>query len=196
MEVQRLTKAVYAYKDFHGQYTSDNLTGIIDYSHVFYVKPGVNTAITSFNLIGATVSYANSGTTPLYFRHDPTIGKLEFTMPTNNGGAPVIINVNDVYGGHYQLYAMPRNSYYLNITYEGDYINITLENDDEKVLKTMAIEQPWSYEIRNASMGALKASKSISTRYTTISTAGWPKGIYIIKARIGKEEVTEKIVVK
>ncbi|MBQ4413033.1 MAG: hypothetical protein II860_02750 [Prevotella sp.] len=29
-----------------------------------------------------------------------------------------------------------------------------------------------------------------------MSTAGWPKGFYIIKAKIGKEEVTEKIVVK
>jgi hypothetical protein len=29
-----------------------------------------------------------------------------------------------------------------------------------------------------------------------LSTIGWPKGVYIIKAKIGKEEVTEKIVVK
>lgn len=53
--VQRLTKAVYAYKDFYGQYTSDNLTGIIDYSHVFYVKPGVNTAITNYMPCHATL---------------------------------------------------------------------------------------------------------------------------------------------
>ena len=28
------------------------------------------------------------------------------------------------------------------------------------------------------------------------SSVGWPKGVYIIKAKIGKEEITEKIVVK
>ena len=30
----------------------------------------------------------------------------------------------------------------------------------------------------------------------TFSTAGWPKGVYIIKATLGKDEVTEKIIVK
>jgi len=45
-------------------------------------------------------------------------------------------------------------------------------------------------------MGTLKASQTVSSRSATISTAGWPKGVYIIKAKIGKEEVTEKIVVK
>ena len=196
--VRTLTKTgLYAYNDFYGQYTCDTIAGTIDYTHTFYVRPGYSTFITSPNLVNATVSYDPAGTTPLYLFLEPTQWRLSFTMPINNGSVPVILNVDDVCGNHYKLYAMPRGSFYFNIAYEGDFVKITLENDDEKLLKTMAIEQPWSYEIRNASMGALKASKSsINSRSTTISTAGWPKGVYVIKARIGKEEVTEKIVVK
>jgi hypothetical protein len=33
-------------------------------------------------------------------------------------------------------------------------------------------------------------------RSETISTVGWPKGIYIVKVTIGKEEQTEKVLVK
>ena len=195
--IDTLTKTgLYAYNDFYGEYTCDTISGIIDYTHVFYVRPGYSTFISSPNLVNATVSYDPAGTTPLYLFLEPTQWRLSFTTPINNNGVPVILDIDDVLGNHYKLYAMPRGSFYFNIAYGDGYINVTLESDDEKALKTKAIEQPWSYEIRSASMGALKASKSINTRSTTISTAGWPKGVYIIKAKIGKEEVTEKIVVK
>ena len=194
--IYTLTKTVSAYPDFYGEYTCDNISGTIDYTHTFYVRPGYATFISSPNLENATVSYDPAGTTPLYLYLEPTQWRLSFTTPINNNGVPVILDIDDVLGNHYKLYAMPRGSFYFNIAYGDGYINVTLENDDEKALKTMAIEQPWSYEIRSASMGALKASKSINTRSTTISTIGWPKGVYIIKAKIGKEEVTEKIVVK
>ena len=37
---------------------------------------------------------------------------------------------------------------------------------------------------------------SSTNRSETISTAGWPKGIYIVKVTVGKEELTEKVMVK
>lgn len=193
--IATLTKNLVLYSDFYGQYTSDNLSGTIDYTHIFYVKPGYNTTITSPNLIGATVSYSNSGTTPSYFSLDPTLWKLYFTMPTNNNGIPVIINVTDLCGNQFQLYAIPQSSYYLNISYEGSDINISL-NENGNTLRNPSIEQPWSYEIRSATRGDIKVSGKVYSSSTTISTAGWPKGIYIVKATIGKEETTEKIIVR
>lgn len=193
--IATLTKNLVLYSDFYGQYTSDNLSGTIDYTHIFYVKPGYNTTITSPNLIGATVSYSNSGTTPSYFSLDPTLWKLYFTMPTNNNGIPVIINVTDLCGNQFQLYAIPQSSYYLNISYEGSDINISL-NENGNALRNPSIEQPWSYEIRSATRGDIKVSGKVYSSSTTISTAGWPKGIYIVKATIGKEETTEKIIVR
>lgn len=193
--IATLTKNLVLYSDFYGQYTSDNLSGTIDYTHIFYVKPGYNTTITSLNLIGATASYSSSGTTPSYFSLDPTLWKLYFTMPTNNNGIPVIINVTDLCGNLFQLYAIPQSSYYLNISYEGSNINISL-NENGNTLRNPSIEQPWSYEIRSATRGDIKASGKVYSSSTTISTAGWPKGIYIVKATIGKEETTEKIIVR
>jgi subtilisin family serine protease len=193
--IATLTKNLVLYSDFYGQYTSDNLSGTIDYTHIFYVKPGYNTTITSLNLVGATASYSNSGTTPSYFSLDPTLWKLYFTMPTNNNGIPVIINVTDLCGNQFQLYAIPQSSYYLNISYEGSNINISL-NENGNALRNPSIEQPWSYEIRSATRGDIKASGKVYSSYTTISTAGWPKGIYIVKATIGKEDTTEKIIVR
>lgn len=193
--IATLTKNLVLYSDFYGQYTSDNLSGTIDYTHIFYVKPGYNTTITSLNLVGATASYSNSGTTPSYFSLDPTLWKLYFTMPTNNNGIPVIINVTDLCGNQFQLYAIPQSSYYLNISYEGSNINISL-NENGNALRNPSIEQPWSYEIRSATRGDIKASGNVYSSSTTISTAGWPKGIYIVKATIGKEETTEKIIVR
>lgn len=193
--IATLTKNLVLYSDFYGQYTSDNLSGTIDYTHIFYVKPGYNTTITSLNLIGATASYSSSGTTPSYFSLDPTLWKLYFTMPTNNNGIPVIINVTDLCGNQFQLYAIPQSSYYLNISYEGSNINISL-NENGNALRNPSIEQPWSYEIRSATRGDIKVSGKVYSSSTTISTAGWPKGIYIVKATIGKEETTEKIIVR
>ncbi len=190
-----LTKELILAPDFYGRYTSDNLSGTIDYTHIFNVKPGVSTVITSPNLIGASVSYDHTGTTPSSFSLDSSQGKLFMVMPANNGGKPIIINIADACGNHYQLYAIPQGSYHLNISYEGSNINISL-NEDAVATKSLMHDQPWSYEIRSATMGDLKTSKKINSRSTTISTTGWPKGIYIIKAIIGKEEATEKIVVK
>lgn len=190
-----LTKKLTLRSDFYGHYTSDNLSGTVDYTHIFYVKPGYNTVITSHNLIGATASYSSSGTTPLYFSLNSTQGQLQFTMPTNNNGIPVLINVTDACSNQFQLYAMPQNSYYLSISYEGSNINISL-NEEGDALRSSSIDQPWSYEIRSATRGDLKASGIINSRSITISTAGWPKGIYIIKATIGKEDTTEKFIVR
>lgn len=193
--IATLTKNLILYSDFYGQYTSGNLSGTIDYTHIFYVKPDTYTTISSPSLIGASVSYDNNGTTPSYFSHDSTLGQLRFIMPTNNNGIPILINVDDACGNHFQLYAISQNSYYLNISYDGCNINISL-NEKGDALRSHSIDQPWSYEIRSATRGDLITSGIVNSCSTTISTIGWPKGIYIIKATIGKEETTEKIIVK
>ena len=201
--IQTLTKTVSAYDDFHGQYTSDNLSGEIDGTHQFYVKPNVVSTITSPMFQGALVSYDYDGTIPTTFNFSVGQRKLYFTMPANNNGKPVIINVEDFCGNHYKLYAMPYNSYYMNIAYGDGNIDIELketvtEDSKSEALKTMktANDQTWKYEIWSSASGTLKVAQTINSRSTTISTVGWPKGVYIIKAKIGKEEVTEKIDVK
>lgn len=57
-------------------------------------------------------------------------------------------------------------------------------------------DESWTLEIINAATGQVMATQSSKNRSETISTVGWPKGIYIVKVTIGKEELTEKIMVK
>lgn len=195
--IQTLTKTgIYAYNDFYGQYTSDNLSGTINYTHIFYVKPGFTTVVTSPNFIGATVTYDSNGTTPSYFYLEPTTWKLYFTMPTNNNGTPVIINVNDGCGNYYQLYAMPQAYLYLEITNGEDEINITLHEEGDDSSESLALDLPWSVEICNAASGMVMATRSSTDRSVSIPTSAWPKGVYVIKATVGKTELTEKVVIK
>ena len=51
-------------------------------------------------------------------------------------------------------------------------------------------------EIRNAETGKLMVTESSKNRSEYISTTGWPKGIYVVKVTIDKEELTEKVIVK
>lgn len=194
--VQTLTKAgIYAYADFRGHYTSYDLSGDIDYSYSFYVRPNYITDITSQNFYGASVTYDSYGTVPNNWEFSSQYGYLRFIMPTNNGGIPVVINVNDCCGNYYQLYAIPQNFQYLNVSSNDNGITITL-NEDGDSERGSILEQAWTVEIRNATTGALMTTLSSTSRSKTISTAGWPKGIYAVKAIVGKEELTEKVFVK
>ena len=56
--------------------------------------------------------------------------------------------------------------------------------------------EPWTIEVINAATGQVMATQSSTSRSETISTAGWPKGIYVVKVTIGKEELTEKVMIK
>ena len=190
--IHTLTKTgVYAYADFKGHYTSGNLSGDINYTHIFYVKPNYNTYITSPNFYGATATYDNIGTIPNNWGFSSQDGYLQFIMPTNNNGIPIMINVNDGCGNYYQLYAMPVNSKNINISSDDNGITILLNEKGDSIL-----DQTWTVEIRNATTGVLMATQSLTSFSAIISTAGWPKGIYAVKATIGKEVLTEKVIVK
>ena len=110
---------------------------------------------------------------------------------------PVYINVIDGCGNSYQLIALPDNSpaTCFAISYGDNSITVTL-NEDGDSEKGIEIDQSWTVEVRNATTGALMVSLSSTSRSEIISTIGWPKGIYIVKVTIGKEVLTEKIIVK
>lgn len=190
--VKTLTKTgMYAHEGFKGHYTSGNLSGDINYTHVFNVKPNNTTYITSPNFYGATVSYSSSGATPSIWAFSPTYGDLTFV--TTNTSTPVVINVHDVCGNDYVLYAMPSN-YSINISNGEGEITVTLNNEGDPE-RGLNLGQGWTVEVRNATTGELMVTCSSMSRSETISTAGWPKGIYIVKVTIGKEELTEKVLV-
>lgn len=192
--VRKLKKTgLYAYAGFKGSYTSGNLSGNINYTYTFNIKANATTHVTSPNFYGATVSYSSSGATPSIWTFSPTYGDLTFV--TSNTSAPVVINVHDVCGNNYTLYAFPSGSYSINVSNEEDGITVTLIEDGD-ASKDFTLDEPCTIEIINAATGQVMATQSSTSRSETISTAGWPKGIYVVKVTIGKEELTEKVMIK
>lgn len=190
--IQTLNKTVSAYDDFWGQYTSGNLSGEINYTHYFNMKPNTTTTVTSPNFYGATVTYDSSGATPTAWGFNPTNSVLNFKA---SAGSTVVINVLDGFQNQYTLYAHALSSYLMNISNGDDCITITLNEDGESSMSS-DFDQHWTLEIRNATTGELMATRSSTSRSTTISTAGWAKGMYVIRVTIEEEVLTEKVIVK
>ena len=194
LTIKTLTmKGLYAYDGFWAQYTSGNLSGNIDYTFFFNIKANNFTTIFSPNFYGATVSYSSSGAIPSSWSHNPNTGVVSFY--TTNTSAPVIINVHDCCGNDYVLYAYPSSLYSINASNGVNCITVTLVEDGD-ASKDFALDQPWTIEIVNAATGRVMNTLSPTSRSEIISTIGWPKGVYIIKVTIGKEELTEKVIVK
>ena len=181
--IQTLTKSgLFAY-EYWGHYTSGNLSGNIDYTYFLHVKPNATTYITSPLLVGATASYSSSGAIPSIWGFDSTNGNITFV--TANTSIPVMINVDDAYGNHYVLYAWPSSNYNINVI-DNDYsITVSLVEDGD-VSKDFTLDQPWTIEVRSAATGELMINQTSASRSETIATIGWQKGLYIVKATIGK----------
>ena len=194
--IQTLTKnGIYAYEGFRGHYTSGNISSDINYTMILPVIPNYSTYITSPNLCGATVSYSNTATIPYYWAHNPYTGEIVVIMPNNSNGIPIVFNIDDVCGNQYTLYLFAQNNYIMNISNDSNSITITLdENDDSE--RGLIIDQLWTIEVLNATTGVQMTSLSSTSRSVSISTSGWPSGIYIVKVTIGKEVYTEKVIVK
>ena len=194
--IKTLTKTgVYAYDDIKGHYTSGNISSDISYTHILPVMPNYNTIIISPMLIGATVSYSTTATTPLYWGFSPYSGEIDVTMPANSNGIPIVINIVDLFANQYTLYLFAQNSYSMNIFCEDNSITV-MQNKDDDSDSGLYFNQPWTVEVRNATTGALTATRSSTSRSATIITVGWPKGIYIVKVTVGKEILTEKVIVR
>ena len=182
-----------AYAGFKGHYTSGNLSGDIPYSYYFNIRTNATTYIKSANFYGATVTYSSSGATPSIWGFSPSYGDLTFVTTTPNSA--VVINVTDGGGNSYVLYAYATSQYGLNVSNEGDYIIITLDDDDDSQ-RSSSIDQSCLIEVRNLTTGQLMTTRSSTSRSESISTVGWPKGIYIVKVSIGEEVLTEKVIVR
>lgn len=103
---------------------------------------------------------------------------------------------------------MPNNvlpSYSLSPVVGGGQITVSLvekaySDEVKAILETFADKIPkidtWTLEVYHAGTGKKIFSKEVSGTTYTIDTTGWEPGVYIIKAIIGEETLSEKVVVK
>lgn len=72
-------------------------------------------------------------------------------------------------------------------------ITLGVTNDTSRNLNS---ECPWTLEVRNIATGELMTTRTSMNRSTSVSTIGWPKGLYAVKVIVDKEELIEKMVIR
>jgi hypothetical protein len=70
---------------------------------------------------------------------------------------------------------------------------LTLENEDADIIDK---NLEWEYEIYSPGLLLKEKKTKLKERNTKINTSGWKDGVYIVKARVGNELLSEKLVVK
>lgn len=185
---------IYAYHDIRGHYTSGDISNDISSTHILPVRPTYNTSIISPMLIGATASYSSTATIPSSWNFNPSSGEIVTVMPSYNNNIPIVINIDDIFENTFNLYLFSTTSKSIETSYGDNSLTITLnDNDDEEGSHE---DVPWTMEIRNAMTGELMTTRNSTSRTLTVSTAGWPKGMYVVNVTVGKETWSEKIMKK
>lgn len=210
-----LQKEIIIYSGFYGVvfYNGSNNNSQQFYpSTPIWVTKGSSVHLKSPNLINKNVSY--SVTTPSWWQYDSTTGDIYVTYPNVIANNPILISVqhNSNYSNcdnSYQIVIMPNNvlpRYSLNTSIsDNKQIQVSLietEYNDEanSVLETYTKRSirldNWTLEVYNATTSNKIYSKVISEKTYTINSSGWKSGVYIIKAVIGDQELSEKVVIK
>ena len=199
-----LTKTVSATPNFVGHYTSGTISREVLLPAPLEVQSGTIVTITSPNLIGATVQYQTQSTAiPTSWYHNSVQGTLNVGMPSNSS-IPVLVYVTDSFGSQYNLVLLPSSLSSINadVSTEDDYIEVRILDFESgyDVAESMNRSANNEYQdcqinVSNGSSGKIYSTSHAEGRITRISTAGWPKGVYIVQVIRGKESVSKKVVI-
>ena len=211
--LKTLMESVVLYAGFYGTYSiNGGATQQINTSYsVIWVNHGDLVEIKSPNLVTKNVSY--SVVTPYLWHYYTFSGDLDVGYPSSAGNNPIVISVqnNTNYSNcdnSHQITLMPTSvlpHYLLKTTGDNGCINVELIADrNEDALETLRNlpvsiqidENPtWTLEVIDANWGEKVLTKEITGNSTSVSLSK-SKGVFIVRATIGKEVLTEKIQVK
>lgn len=195
---------------FDGYYYDGQTTRPINLPSPLIVFPNVMAVITSPNLIGATVTKTGGNLTPTNYTFNQTTGVLSLKLPSSPAGA-VVYRVNCSDGSVYSLpITNTAGSSQLAVQQDGSQILVSVGqmsnlrsdpfgdsgvNSTEDVDNTSTKEM-YSLMVYNGQNGENVYNGVIIDSRTTIDATGWKPGIYIINVVVGKEVLSEKIIVK
>ena len=142
----------------------------------------------------------HSGATPdTWFRLD---NRIYFSLPYGSGGIPFYIFAEGQDGAcDHQLlfFSYGGNSvsqtYNLTVTpsSEGYVFSIIGENGDNKQIVEV---NDWKLEVYSTSQMKKIYTEDVEGQNCNLLTSGWQSGTYIVTAVVGKERISEKIVIK
>ena len=87
------------------------------------------------------------------------------------------------------------NGYYLSISPNPITTEATIELVSTSTEKAMK-ETEWDLEVYDAMQTMKSKVQKIKSNRQTLSTSGWKDGVYIVRAIIGKDVISGKLVVK
>lgn len=194
---------------FDGTYYDGQTTKPINLPTPLYILPNVIAVITSPNLIGATLTKISGNLTPTYYSFNQTTGVLRLTLPASPTGAAVYqVNCSD--GSTYTLPIInTANNNQLAVQQDGSQIQITINQKID--LKSLSLGEDVnklldfnnndsgdmiSLMVYNSQNGEKVFEGKIQDSKKTLDSSGWKHGIYIIKVVIGKEVLSEKVIVQ
>ncbi len=70
---------------------------------------------------------------------------------------------------------------------------VELVNNNKEALAALT---EWDYEIYDSFQGLKEKKTKLKAAQTKINTTNWKDGIYVVRATIGDEVITEKMIVK
>ena len=139
---------------------------------------------------------------------DSTNGILYVGMPSSpSGTANISVHVTTALGNSFTLPIVRASQVYsMSVGVDLGQITVSLldgENSEDQTLRdgdsdgSLSSKQvSWTLEVINATTGKKVFDQKIESFDFTVDTMGWEPGVYIVKATIGDEELTEKVIVK
>ncbi len=211
--LKTMSKTIILYSGFYGVYNHGNTTNQqITIGSPIWVTKGQQLTILSPNLVGKNVTY--SVTTPSAWQYISSSGKLILTYPNVSTNNPIIISIQDntnspTCDGTYQLVVLPNTllpSYLMDIGVDSGIISVTLSlvssEDADKDAPSILVDSvkndtfEWTLEVYNATTGEKVFGQKVEGSLFTVDTTGWKPGVYVVRAIVGDEVLTEKVVVK
>ena len=204
--VYTITKTVSTPEVFSGTYYNGQMTKQINLPSPLYVLGGTDANVTSPNLIGASVSYGGNAT-PYIWSLNSTSGILHVGMPSSGGNA-IVVSVTTALGNSFTLPIIRASTVssisvgtglgLVTVSLVRDEVDSDVSSlfDDGIDILNSTQQVSWKLEAYNATTGQKAFNRDVDTESVTIDTTGWVPGVYLIKATIGVDTLTEKVVVK
>lgn len=201
---------IVAYGGFYGLVTTTNQQ--FSPSSPVWVTPGNTVTLKSPNLVQKNVSY--SVVNPSAWQYYASEGGLTVGYPSGSSAyQPIVISIQNNTllsdcDNSYQILIMPTTVLpHYQIQAGGDNGNImvelTTETDEEakKVIQAYSIpieieQNPtWTLEVFDAASGTKLITKNVTGTSAVVAT-GKSRGVFVVRATIGKEVLSEKVVLK
>lgn len=110
-------------------------------------------------------------------------------MPSYNNNIPIVINIDDIFVNIFNLFLFSTTSKSREVSYGDNSLTITQNDNDES--EGSREDVPWTM----AMSGELMTTRNSTCHLLTVSTAGRPKGMYVVNVTVGKEVMTGKVAV-